>query len=106
MRAGDAEEGLSRAGNSGTSKVKRITDGERDRRMSQEELPWHLRDHALFVAYAPVASPRYVCAVVVEHGMGGSHAAAPIAHDILLQVQKIDPSRRPGPRIGRTSPTL
>jgi hypothetical protein len=63
--------------------------------MSQEELPWHLRHHALFCGYAPTDNPRYACAVVVEHGMGGSRTAAPLTRDILLQTQKIDPSRRP-----------
>ncbi|MPZ31333.1 MAG: penicillin-binding protein 2 [Rhodospirillales bacterium] len=82
------------AGKTGTSQVKRMTDAERDRKISQEQLPWHLRHHALFCAYAPVGNPRYACAVVVEHGIGGSRTAAPVARDILLQVQKIDPSRR------------
>lgn len=89
------EKGMAMAGKTGTAQVKRITESERDRRMSQEELPWRLRHHALFCGYAPVDSPRYACAVVVEHGMGGSVTAAPITRDILLQTQKIDPSRRP-----------
>ncbi|MFZ5784066.1 penicillin-binding transpeptidase domain-containing protein [Reyranella sp.] len=88
------EQGMAMAGKTGTSQVKRMTEAERDRKVSQEQLPWHLRHHALFCAYAPVASPRYACAVVVEHGMGGSRTAAPIVRDILLQVQKVDPSRR------------
>jgi penicillin-binding protein 2 len=61
--------------------------------LKNEERPWHERDHALFVGYAPVHAPRYACAVVVEHGGGGSTAAAPIARDVLLEVQKRDPSR-------------
>lgn len=88
------EQGMAMAGKTGTSQVKRMTEAERDRKVSQEQLPWHLHHHALFCAYAPVASPRYACAVVVEHGMGGSRTAAPIVRDILLQVQKVDPSRR------------
>lgn len=90
------EQGMAMAGKTGTSQVKRMTEAERDRKTSQEQLPWHLRHHALFCAYAPVGSPRYACAVVVEHGMSGSRTAAPIARDILLQVQKTDPSRRTG----------
>ncbi len=89
------EKGMSMAGKTGTSQVKRITESERDRKMSQEELPWHLRHHALFCGYAPLDNPRYACAVVVEHGMGGSRTAAPLTRDILLETQKIDPSRRP-----------
>jgi len=46
-------------------------------------VPWHLRNHALFICYAPVDAPRFAMAVVVEHGQGGSKAAAPIAKDIM-----------------------
>ncbi|MBV9835840.1 MAG: penicillin-binding protein 2, partial [Alphaproteobacteria bacterium] len=90
------EREMAMAGKTGTSQVKRITESERDRRMSQAELPWHLRHHALFVAYAPIDNPRYACALIVEHGMGGSATAAPITRDILIQTQKLDPSRKPG----------
>ncbi len=48
-------------------------------------MPWEQRDHALFVGYAPYDNPRYACAVLVEHGGGGSTAAAPIARDVMLQ---------------------
>ena len=90
-----AEKGMAMAGKTGTAQVKRITENERSRRIPQQQLPWNLRHHALFVAYAPIGDPRYACAVVVEHGIGGSLTAAPIARDILVQTQKIDPSRRP-----------
>jgi penicillin-binding protein 2 len=63
-----------------------------------DEIPWKERDHALFVGFAPVGAPRYVCAVVVEHGGveggGGSAVAAPIVRDVLAEVQKRDPGRR------------
>jgi penicillin-binding protein 2 len=62
------------------------------------EVPWKERDHALFVAFAPVGAPRYVCAVVVEHGGaeagGGSAVAAPICRDVLIEAQRRDPVRR------------
>ena len=62
------------------------------------QIPWKDRDHALFLAFAPVGAPRYVCAMVVEHGGnsggGGSAVAAPICRDILLEVQRRDPARR------------
>lgn len=45
------------------------------------------------MGYGPIEDPRYVAAVVVEHGVGGSKAAAPIARDILLAAQKRDPCR-------------
>ncbi len=44
--------------------------------------PWKFRDHGLFTFFAPVDKPRYVGAVVIEHG-GGSGAAYPIARDVM-----------------------
>ncbi len=80
-------------GKTGTSQVKRITKAERAQGVRrQEDLPWHFRHHALFVGYAPVSNPRYVCSVIVEHGGSGSGAAAPIARDILHEVQKRNPA--------------
>ena len=91
------EEGMEMAGKTGTSQVRRITLAERRAGVTKnEDLPWKRRDHALFVSFAPVAAPRYACAVVVEHGGGGSKAAAPIAHDILLETQLRDPLARTG----------
>lgn len=79
-------EGMQMAGKTGTSQVRRITAEERARGVTRnEDLPWERRDHALFVAFAPVENPRFAIAVIVEHGGGGSTAAAPIARDILLQ---------------------
>jgi len=73
------------AGKTGTSQVRNITAAERARGVFRnEDLPWNRRDHALFVAFAPYDDPRYAISVVVEHGGGGSTAAAPIARDILL----------------------
>jgi penicillin-binding protein 2 len=48
-------------------------------------VPWEERDHALFVGYAPYHAPQVACAVVVEHGGGGSRAAAPVARDIMAR---------------------
>ena len=90
------EEGWELAGKTGTSQVRRITMAERAAGVTKNEhLPWRRRDHALFVSYAPVHKPRYCCAVVVEHGGGGSKVAAPIARDILLETQRRDPAARP-----------
>ncbi|PFG64395.1 penicillin-binding protein 2 [Thioclava sp. ES.031] len=73
------------AGKTGTSQVRNITKAERARGVIRnEQLPWNRRDHALFVAFAPIDNPRYAVSVVVEHGSGGSTAAAPIARDVLL----------------------
>jgi len=74
------------AGKTGTSQVRIITAAERAAGViSNDDLPWNRRDHALFVSYAPAETPRYAVAVVVEHGGGGSTAAAPIARDIMLR---------------------
>jgi penicillin-binding protein 2 len=81
-----AEETLVWAGKTGTSQVRNITAAERARGViSNDQLPWNRRDHALFVGFAPFENPRYAVSVVVEHGGGGSTAAAPIARDIMLR---------------------
>ncbi|KAA9010407.1 penicillin-binding protein 2 [Histidinibacterium aquaticum] len=81
----EAEEMLM-AGKTGTSQVRRITAEERARGVtSNADLPWERRDHGLFVAFAPYDNPKYAISVVVEHGGGGSTAAAPIARDVMLQ---------------------
>nr|WP_298683719.1 penicillin-binding protein 2 [uncultured Dongia sp.] len=87
--------GMEMAGKTGTSQVRRITMSERATGVRKnEDLPWPQRDHALFVAYAPVHQPRYAISVVIEHGGGGSTFAAPIARDILIECQRRDPARR------------
>lgn len=74
------------AGKTGTSQVRNITAAERARGVIRnEDLPWERRDHALFVNFAPYETPKYAVSVIVEHGGGGSTAAAPIARDITLQ---------------------
>jgi penicillin-binding protein 2 len=76
------------AGKTGSSQVFSISAAERAAGVrSQDELPWNRRDHALFVAFAPFDAPRFAVTVVVEHGGGGSTAAAPIARDIMLFAQ-------------------
>jgi penicillin-binding protein 2 len=81
-----ADETMVFAGKTGTSQVRNITAAERARGVvSNDQLPWNRRDHALFVGYAPYENPRYAVTVVVEHGGGGSAAAAPIARDAILR---------------------
>lgn len=81
--------GFQMAGKTGTSQVRRISRAERLAGVKKnEDLPWEERDHALFISFAPIDAPRFACAVIVEHGGGGSKAAAPIARDVLLQTQK------------------
>jgi penicillin-binding protein 2 len=65
------------AGKTGTAQVRALS------RNRGGAIPWKYRDHGLFVAYAPVENPRYAISVTVEHGGGGSVAAAPIAKDVM-----------------------
>jgi len=91
-----AEAGMEMAGKSGTAQVRRISAQERLTGVRRnEDLPWELRDHALFIAYAPVHAPRYACAAVIEHGMAGSRVAGAICRDVLLFTQKRDTANRP-----------
>ncbi len=87
------EENWRMGGKTGTAQVRRITKEQRKLGIRNEDLPWKQRHHALFVGYAPISNPRYVCSVVVEHGVGGASAAAPIAKDLLRQTQMRDPAK-------------
>ncbi|MFN3388686.1 MAG: penicillin-binding protein 2 [Allosphingosinicella sp.] len=70
--------GVEMGGKTGTAQVRRITAGQRG-----QGGDWKYRDHGLFVCFAPTDNPRYAASVVIEHGMGGSRAAAPVAKDVL-----------------------
>ena len=96
-RSGDLGLGGPRlAGKTGTAQVRRITKAERDKGVRKGvDIERELRDHALFVAYAPADDPKYAIAVVVEHGEGGSSTAAPLARDILHFALKNDSRRKP-----------
>lgn len=48
-----------------------------------ESIPHRLREHALFIAFAPIENPRIAIAVLVEHGGGGSSVAGPIARRVI-----------------------
>lgn len=89
------EEAMAMAGKTGTAQVRRISKADREANLAIEDIPWNERDHALFVAYAPIDAPRYACAVVVEHGGGGSRVAAPIARDVLREAQRRESARWP-----------
>lgn len=72
------------AGKTGTSQVVARPEGDVSRR-DPEDLPEHLRHHALFMVFAPAEAPRIAMAVVVEHGGGGARVAAPVAAAVLRQ---------------------
>jgi penicillin-binding protein 2 len=96
-RSGDLGLGGPRlAGKTGTAQVRRISTEERARGIrSGDEIARELRDHALFVAYAPADNPRYAISVIVEHGEGGSRTAAPVARDILAAAIRMNSGRTP-----------
>lgn len=71
-------EGIKMAGKTGTAQVRAIKGGQRG-----QSGDWKYRDHGLFVFFTPVEAPRYAGAVVIEHGMGGARAAAPVAKSMM-----------------------
>lgn len=71
-------EGVAMAGKTGTAQVRKIEGAQRG-----QSGAWKYRDHGLFVFFAPVDAPRYAGAVVIEHGLGGARAAAPVAKDLM-----------------------
>ena len=75
------------AGKTGTAQVFGLPDevdavDERE----QETLPEHLRNHALFIGFAPADQPKWAISVVVEHGGGGASVAAPIGAEVMAEV--------------------
>jgi len=74
------------AGKTGTAQVKKITEQERELDLKTSEIPYEQRDHALYVAYGPVKSPRYAISIIIEHGGSGGSVAAPIAKKLFKLV--------------------
>ena len=74
------------AGKTGSSQIRRFTEAQREAEVKQKQLDYKNRDHALFIAFAPVKDPKYAISVVVEHGGTGSSAAAPIAKKVIKKV--------------------
>jgi penicillin-binding protein 2 len=68
------------AGKSGTAQVFSVAqEGE----YNENEIEYRLRDHALFISFAPVDNPQIAVAVIVENGSSGSRVAAPIARAVM-----------------------
>jgi penicillin-binding protein 2 len=83
-----ADQGLEMAGKTGTAQVRVITKAERGNGVKKNSsLPWNLRDHGLFIAFAPVAAPRYACACITEHASDG-HPQVSIVRDVLRFAQQ------------------
>ncbi|MGC9239287.1 MAG: penicillin-binding protein 2 [Acidithiobacillus sp.] len=82
------------AGKTGTAQVRRA---ERDAvgRVRKGSDSRHLRDHALFIAYAPASHPQIAVAVIVEHGGHGGSAAAPVAQAVIDRYLDRDSTAQP-----------
>lgn len=74
-------EGLEVAGKTGTSQVIR----HRERTNDQEDVPYHERAHAIFVAFVDTMPRKLALAVIVEHGGSGGTTAAPMARRIICR---------------------
>ncbi len=68
------------AGKTGTAQVFGL---KQEEKYDAEAIAEKLRDHALFIAFAPIDDPKIAVAVIVENGGGGGSVAAPIARTIL-----------------------
>jgi penicillin-binding protein 2 len=83
-------------GKTGTAQVFGV---KQDEEYDEDKVDEHLRDHALFIAFAPVHDPKIAVAVIVENGGHGGSAAAPVARKVmdyyLLDLEKINIDKKP-----------
>jgi len=104
-RGAFAGAGYVSAGKTGTAQVVALSKNEK---YSEATVLEHLRDHALFIAFAPAENPRIALAVLVENAGFGARAAAPVARKVLdyyllgKPVDKpLEPAHPPGKRTGK-----
>lgn len=76
------------AGKTGTSQVATTIKGK------PEDLPYELRDHALFVGFSPVDEPRILVVAVIEHGGSGGKIAAPVVGKIIKKFYELENERK------------
>jgi penicillin-binding protein 2 len=80
------------AGKTGTAQVRQYAAGAS---RSNQGVAWKLKDHNLFIAFAPYDDPRYALSVIIEHGgQFGSSAAAPRAREVMRVALLKDPEIR------------
>ena len=80
--------GQKMGGKTGTSQVRNISEKERKTGvLTTEQLKWNLRNHGLFVGYAPTDKPKYAVCVIMEHA-GGSSPAARATASIMKELLK------------------
>ncbi len=73
-------ENITVAGKTGTAQVVRL---KQYKHLKEEDIPYKYRDHAWFTCFAPAERPEIAVTVLVEHGLHGGSAAAPIAKAVL-----------------------
>ncbi len=81
-RAQVETEGIVVGGKTGTAQVVRL---KQYQHLKEQDIPYKYRDHAWFTCYAPAANPEIAVTVLVEHGLHGGSAAAPIASKIMTR---------------------
>lgn len=70
------------AAKTGTAQVVKI---DHENKKSDDTIPEHLRDHALFIGYAPVDNPKIAIAVIIEHSRAASLVARKLFDHYLLK---------------------
>jgi len=83
------------AGKTGTAQVFSIGQNET---YNEAEVAERMRDHALFISFAPIEEPRIAVAVIVENGGHGGSTAAPIARAVMdswLLDRRVEPPEPP-----------
>ena len=94
--------GVEVAGKTGTSQVVKLG----QTRLKASQVPWQQRDHAWFVAYAPVDAPEIAVVALVEHADGGGGAiAAPVAREVLARYFELKKQRENNDYAENRSPT-
>ena len=77
-------------GKTGTSQVRSISKKERESGvLTNEQLKWNMRNHGLFVGYAPLDKPKYAVCVITEHS-GSSTPAARTASAVMRELLTLD----------------
>ena len=85
------EPGLEMAGKTGTAQVRVYSEGQHGGPITKNSaLDWKLRDHAMFIGFAPIANPKYAVVCMIEHGATPAHPHVQMARDILTFAQKRD----------------
>jgi penicillin-binding protein 2 len=88
--------GFEMAGKTGSAQVRVYSEGQHGGTITKnEKLEWKLRDHALFIAFAPVNDPKYAIVSIIEHGATVDHPHVQMARDVMLFCQQRDPSKLP-----------